>query len=489
VFFLSETHLAKAKAEKVRRKLGCDHLIIFESDGRSGGLLLLWKNEVQIVEQGVTENYIDVLVQGEVEWRLTGVYGEPKWEEKKKTWMVMRGLKGVTDKPWIALGDFNEILYSHEKEGGRERPQRFMQAFHDALIDCELSDMGFTGDKFTWQRGKVRERLDRGVTNTQWNILFPGAGLENGEKLKSDHRPLIVDTEASGCLYRGAVVKQKRFEARWLKEETVQEIVSTAWARACATEGDSGLMNKAKAVHEELHVWDREVLKGPVHRLKRLKHELEKRRRGPMSDDNMAAQKELLLSIELLMEQEELVWIQRARLNWLKHGDRNTNFFQHYATSRKRRNAIKSLVDEQGARHENINYIKQVIKSYFDNLFSAEVKEAEETVFADVQTKISQTMNEQLLSPFTLEEVKKALFSIGDLKAPGPDGLHAIFYKRFWSMLGEDLVKEVLHAVNTRVIPEGWNNTTIVLIPKVKTPEKVSQFRPISLCNVVYKVI
>lgn len=50
-------------------------------------------------------------------------------------------------------------------------------------------------------------------------------------------------------------------------------------------------------------------------------------------------------------------------------------------------------------------------------------------------------------------------------------------------------MKEVLEAVNSRVIAEGWNTTTIVLIPKVDTPEKASQFRPISLCNVVYKVI
>jgi hypothetical protein len=56
-------------------------------------------------------------------------------------------------------------------------------------------------------------------------------------------------------------------------------------------------------------------------------------------------------------------------------------------------------------------------------------------------------------------------------------------------MLGDDLVAEVLQAVNTCKIPEGWNKTTIVLIPKVDNPEKVSQFRPISLCNVVYKVI
>jgi hypothetical protein len=60
-----------------------------------------------------------------------------------------------------------------------------MQAFHDALIDCELFDMGFSGDSFTWQREKVRERLDRGVTNVQWNLLFPLACLVNGGMTKS----------------------------------------------------------------------------------------------------------------------------------------------------------------------------------------------------------------------------------------------------------------------------------------------------------------
>ena len=56
-------------------------------------------------------------------------------------------------------------------------------------------------------------------------------------------------------------------------------------------------------------------------------------------------------------------------------------------------------------------------------------------------------------------------------------------------MLGDDLTEEVLQAVNTCTIPDGWNDTTIVMIPKVNSPEKVTQFRPISLCNVVYKVI
>ena len=62
-------------------------------------------------------------------------------------------------------------------------------------MDCELADIGFLGDVFTWQRGRIRERLDRGVANTQWNILFLEAQLVNGVMVKSDHHPIIVETD------------------------------------------------------------------------------------------------------------------------------------------------------------------------------------------------------------------------------------------------------------------------------------------------------
>jgi hypothetical protein len=90
-------------------------------------------------------------------------------------------------------------------------------------------------------------------------------------------------------------------------------------------------------------------------------------------------------------------------------------------------------------------------------------------------------MNSRLCAPYTREEVKKALFNIGDLKAPGPDGLHAIFYKRYWSLIGEELTDEVLSAINSGAIPEGWNITNVVLIPKVDNPVSITQYRPISL--------
>jgi hypothetical protein len=65
----------------------------------------------------------------------------------------------------------------------------------------------------------------------------------------------------------------------------------------------------------------------------------------------------------------------------------------------------------------------------------------------------------------------------------------AIFYKRFWGTVGDTVVKEVLHVLQGGSIPEGWNETIVVLIPKIQNPDRLKDLRPISLCNVVYKLI
>lgn len=273
--------------------------------------------------------------------------------------------------------------------------------------------------------------MDRGVANANWNDMFPMARLKNGEMTKSDHRPLIVDTmvQATNGVHGRRCFK--RFEARWLKEETVEEMVKAAWARAVARGEGPTFMQKTMQVHDELHVWDRKVLKGPTNRIKKMQKELEILRRGSLTDENLMAQKELLVRLELLMEQEELMWVQRARANWLKHGDRNTKFFQQFASSRKKRNTICGLVDDLGVRHEDRNTMCCMVQDYFTHLFQSEIQEIDDLVLDAVDVKVTADMNQYLLAQFTPEEVKNALFSIGDFKAPGPDGLHAIFYKRF----------------------------------------------------------
>jgi hypothetical protein len=107
-----------------------DSKVINPSNGRSGGLILFWKREIQIDLIYSEPNFIDVRVLNghDKMWRLTGIYGEPRWEDKYKTWDRMRELKQRSDLPWVIIGDFNEILFSTEKEGGNPRPQNFMQA-------------------------------------------------------------------------------------------------------------------------------------------------------------------------------------------------------------------------------------------------------------------------------------------------------------------------------------------------------------------------
>ena len=116
----------------------------------------------------------------------------------------------------MVIGAFNEILYSHEEEGGAPRPSQMMQNFRDALGECELEDMGFTGDQFTWRRRRLRERLDRAVCNGPFHGLFPAAMVINAPHTKSDHRPVVLDLEGAAGMDQQASVKPKQFEARWL---------------------------------------------------------------------------------------------------------------------------------------------------------------------------------------------------------------------------------------------------------------------------------
>lgn len=103
--------------------------------------------------------------------------------------------------------------------------------------------------------------------------------------------------------------------------------------------------------------------------------------------------------------------------------------------------------------------------------------------------KITDKMNDKLQQPFTEEEIFDALSQMCPTKAPGPYGSPAVFYQKHWKMVKTGVVDTCLHILNDQCTITPLNYTYIALIPKIIKPMKVTNFRPISLCNVIYRII
>lgn len=104
-------------------------------------------------------------------------------------------------------------------------------------------------------------------------------------------------------------------------------------------------------------------------------------------------------------------------------------------------------------------------------------------------SKIPDHLQWGMNNPFSKEDIEMVVKGMGPYKAPGPDGVHAMFYQKYWDIVGQDTMRICLRILNEGENVGPLNKTLISLIPKVKKPKHLSEFRPISLCNVSYKII
>lgn len=185
---------------------------------------------------------------------------------------------------------------------------------------------------------------------------------------------------------------------------------------------------------------------------------------------------------------EEMMEKQRSRVNLLKEGDRNTEFFHAKAKERARQNKIISLKDESGTIFSKQEDLEHLASDFYSNLFKAQDQLDPELVLQHVAPKLTDDMNKDLIKPFTADEVDRALASMKPNKSPGIDGFTAGFFQKHWRSIGPGVTRPLLDFLNGGDLPECINQTILVLTPKVKNPQELKQFRPISLCNVIYKL-
>lgn len=189
-----------------------------------------------------------------------------------------------------------------------------------------------------------------------------------------------------------------------------------------------------------------------------------------------------------LLEKREIFWKQRAKQFWLGEGDQNSRFFHKYASSRKKNNQLRGLKNKDGEWKESREDIQSIVEEYFTELFNTTPGGRELTVREHVN-QVSDEQNAQIMGPVTMEEVKSAVFSMHPEKSPGIDGLNPGFYQAYWQIIGEDVTNFCQTFFNTGELPEGINRTLVCLIPKIKHPELMQDVRPISLCNVLIRIL
>jgi hypothetical protein len=102
---------------------------------------------------------------------------------------------------------------------------------------------------------------------------------------------------------------------------------------------------------------------------------------------------------------------------------------------------------------------------------------------------VTPDMNCQLLAPFTALEIQQAAFQMHPSKSPGPDGMSSFFFQKYWHIVGQDVVTAILSVLKSGYMLRKANHSHIVLIPKKQNPQQISDYRPISLSNVVYKIL
>jgi hypothetical protein len=181
--------------------------------------------------------------------------------------------------------------------------------------------------------------------------------------------------------------------------------------------------------------------------------------------EQITTKHQLETNLDTLLLKEELWWSQRAKSNWLQHGDKNSKYFHFKASQRHRKNTINFFQDSQGSHKTQNKDIQKVFLTYFNDIFTSSNPTNIQDAINVVANRVSPQMKDYLSQDFTATEVSFATHQLKGNAAPGPDGLNASFYQKYWNIIGGDITQTALNILNNGGSPSPYNDNYICLIP------------------------
>jgi ribonuclease HI len=490
---LSETKTQSDTAIVILNNLGYFLLSHVSPIGSKGGLLLAWRLGVHLEYFSSTVNTINAWCYSDPShkpWLLTCIYGPPEKFNNSNFWVSILNERKNYLGPWICIGDLNVILSQDEKYGGRPFACSSTDLFRSFLDSFGMIDLGFSGNPFTWSNKRqnhhlIKERLDRGIANSQWVHLFPHFAVLHLPAQLSDHNPILLDSSPSDL----TLPRPFRFEEFWTFDASCNSVISRAWVKNFQGSYAFILLKKLKATKSTLKFWNSQHFGNIQKKISSSLSQLDLLQQSAPSPVTFEHEGFLQIYLDDLLIQEESLWRNKSREVWLTCKDLNTKFFHTSTIIRRRRNAIDFLKLPSGIWSSERQTIGNSFTAHFKELFSSSAPTLDDELLSLFDSCISNEANISLCAIPSEQEIFTVLSSMGSTKAPGPDGFTTLFYKKYWHIVKDVVLACIWDFFGNNRLLQDHNHTFIALIPKQLGASTVHQFRPISLCNIIYKLI